>query len=73
MPFWINAGVYVLSRKSFDQFPNKGDHEVTVFPDFAAERELIGYHSNAYWRAVDSVKDLSLAEKESGEWLNSKA
>jgi NDP-sugar pyrophosphorylase family protein len=64
LPHWINAGVYVLSREFFGLLPEKGDHETTTFPQLAAEGRLYGFKSSAYWRPVDSVKDVTEAEKE---------
>jgi len=64
LPFWINAGVYVLSREFFARLPDKGDHETTTFPELAAEGRLFGYKSQAYWRPVDSVKDVAEATQE---------
>lgn len=64
LPYWINAGIYVLSREFFSLLPDKGDHETTTFPQLASEGRLFGYKSRAYWRPVDSIKDLSEAEKE---------
>ncbi|HVP04617.1 MAG TPA: nucleotidyltransferase family protein [Dehalococcoidia bacterium] len=64
LPYWINAGIYVLSREFFALLPDKGDHETTTFPQLASEGRLFGYKSIAYWRAIDSVKDLTEAEKE---------
>jgi len=64
LPHWVNAGVYVLSREFFALLPDKGDHETTAFPALAAQSKLFGYESKAYWRPVDSIKDLSEAERE---------
>lgn len=64
LPYWINAGIYVLSREFFALLPDKGDHETTTFPQLASEGRLFGYKSREYWRPVDSIKDLSEAEKE---------
>lgn len=64
LPHWINAGVYVLSRKFFAMLPKKGDHEDTTFPRLSAQRKLFGFKSKAYWRAIDSFKDLKEAERE---------
>jgi NDP-sugar pyrophosphorylase family protein len=64
LPFWINAGVYVLSREVFGLLPDKGDHETETFPELAAQGRLYGFQSNAYWRPVDSIKDVSEATKE---------
>lgn len=64
LPYWINAGIYVLSREFFGLLPERGDHETTTFPQLASEGRLFGFKSRAYWRPVDSIKDLSEAEKE---------
>lgn len=64
LPYWINAGIYVLSRSFFSLLPNKGDHETETFPALAREGQLFGFKSEAFWRPVDSIKDLSEAEKE---------
>lgn len=64
LPYWINAGIYVLARSFFALLPDKGDHETETFPALAAEGKLFGFKSEAYWRPVDSIKDISEAEKE---------
>lgn len=64
LPYWINAGIYVLGPEFFDRVPAKGDHEDTTFPELAAEGKLFGFKTQAYWRAVDSIKDLAEAERE---------
>jgi NDP-sugar pyrophosphorylase family protein len=61
---WVNAGVYVFSREFFALLPEKGDHETTAFPAVTALFKLFGLKSHAYWRPVDSIKDISEAEKE---------
>ena len=37
LPYWVNAGVYVLEDETIERFPEKGDHERTTFPELAAE------------------------------------
>jgi NDP-sugar pyrophosphorylase family protein len=64
LPYWINAGIYVFSREFFGLLPEKGDHETETFPALATEGRLAGFKSGAYWRPVDSIKDLTEAEKE---------
>ncbi|HEY5625713.1 MAG TPA: nucleotidyltransferase family protein [Dehalococcoidia bacterium] len=64
LPYWVNAGIYVLSRAFFASLPEKGDHETETFPALAGEGKLFGFKSEAYWRPVDSIKDVSEAEKE---------
>ena len=65
LPYWINAGVYVLTREAIARFPNVGDHETETFPALAAERRLAAFESGAYWKSVESQKDL----REAGEHL----
>ncbi len=64
LPHWVNAGIYVLSPEFFRLLPDRGDHETTVFPQLAAAGKLFGYKSRAYWRTIDTVKDLSEAGRE---------
>ena len=62
LPHWINGGVYVFSRQIESQLPELGDHETASFPDLAAEGKLAVLRSRAFWRSVDSFKDLEEAE-----------
>ena len=62
LPHWINGGVYVFSRDIESSLPELGDHEVSSFPDLAAEGKLAVLRSRAFWRSVDSFKDLQEAE-----------
>ncbi len=64
LPYWINAGIYVLSRSVRDLLPDVGDHETTTFPALAAQGRLGAYRSRAYWRGVDTIKDLSEVTRE---------
>lgn len=64
LPYWINAGIYVLSREIASLLPDQGDHEDSTFPKLAAERRLGAFRSRSYWRSVDTVKDLSEVQKE---------
>jgi NDP-sugar pyrophosphorylase family protein len=64
LPHWINAGLYVLGPDFFRRLPERGDHETTTFPQLAAEGKLFGYPSRAYWRTIDTFKDLTEAESE---------
>ncbi|GAQ62542.1 nucleotidyltransferase family protein [Streptomyces scabiei] len=62
----INAGVYVFSPEFTDLLPVRGDHERATFPRLARERRLAGFPipQGAYWRAIDTAKDLTEAAKE---------
>ncbi|MFK0257345.1 NDP-sugar synthase [Streptomyces sp. NPDC090445] len=65
-PYLINAGVYVFSPEFTALLPDLGDHERTTFPRLARERRLAGFPlpQGAYWRAIDTAKDLTEAARE---------
>mgnify|MGYP001770620918 CR=1 FL=1 len=65
--YWINAGVYALSRKVVEYLPEKGDVERSTFPLLASRRQLavVKYETPPYyWRSVDSPKDLEEIPRE---------
>ncbi|MEX0786274.1 MAG: nucleotidyltransferase family protein [Dehalococcoidia bacterium] len=70
LPHWISAGAYILGREFFARLPDIGDHEDTLFPQLAEEGKLYGFRSHAYWKAIDTVKDLKEAgvDLEAGRW-----
>ena len=63
LPYWINGGVYVLSRSIETHLPELGDHEQGTFPDLAAAGKLTAYRFRGYWTSIDSFKDLREAEE----------
>ncbi|MGW6880397.1 nucleotidyltransferase family protein [Streptomyces goshikiensis] len=65
-PYLINAGVYVFGAEFTALLPDLGDHERTTFPRLARERRLAGFPlpQGAYWRAIDTAKDLTEAARE---------
>lgn len=67
LPFWLSAGIYVLSPAIRELLPDKGDHERSTFPAIAQAGKLGAYKATAYWRAIDTAKDLSEAEDELSE------
>lgn len=67
LPYYINAGIYVISEKLKGRFLEfeKGNVERTVFPILAKERVLKCYsEENAFWCSVDSPKDLETVRLE---------
>lgn len=66
LPHWVNAGVYIFSKEIEDLLPDEGDHEIETFPKLPSDRFLV-FKSTDYWRGVDTVKDLTEAEKEVAE------
>jgi NDP-sugar pyrophosphorylase family protein len=63
LPYWVNAGLYVLDEEALDQLPERGDHETTTFPLLAARRRLLGYRHRGTWLTVNTPKELRLAEE----------
>ena len=63
IPYWINAGVYALDPRIAPEFPELGDHEVETFPRLAREGRVAALKSRAFWRSVDSFKDLREVEE----------
>ncbi|GAA2231862.1 MULTISPECIES: nucleotidyltransferase family protein [Kitasatospora] len=65
-PFLINAGLYVFGPEFHELLPDVGDHERTTFPQLARSGRLAGYQlpQGCYWRAIDTVKDLTEAARE---------
>jgi len=59
LPYWINAGIYVINQELFQEFPVEGDHEETFFPKLAKERRLRSYPFTGFWRTIDTAKDLA--------------
>lgn len=62
LPYWVNAGVYVMHRRIHRLLPDLGDHETSTLPELAASGELVAMESEARWVSVDSPKDLRDAE-----------
>lgn len=64
--YQVNAGVYVCAPEFADLLPERGDHERTTFPGLARENRLAGFPlpQGAYWRAIDTAKDLTEAARE---------
>jgi NDP-sugar pyrophosphorylase family protein len=62
LPDWVNSGVYVLGNEALVRLPDKGDHELTTFPELAAEGKLRGYRHAGVWLTVNTPKDLRRAE-----------
>lgn len=63
MPHWINAGVYLFDRRIAEELPELGDHEIGTFPRLARAGRISAHKSRAFWRSVDSLKDLREAEE----------
>jgi len=64
LPYWINAGIYVVNGEMFEQFPDHGDHEELLFPELARKGELKAHKFKGFWKAIDTRKDLEELKKE---------
>jgi NDP-sugar pyrophosphorylase family protein len=62
LPYWVNAGIYVLDEEAIDRLPERGDHEQSTFPELAAEGKLAGFRHEGLWITVNTPKDLQRAE-----------
>ncbi len=60
LPYWVNAGVYILEKEMEPLLPKKGDNEVETFPKLPKDK-FLGYKGHGFWRAVDTSKDLKEA------------
>jgi NDP-sugar pyrophosphorylase family protein len=72
VPYWVNCGIYVLSGAAIERFPEKGDHETTIFPELAAEGSLRAYRHTGLWLTVNTPKELRRADEhvsQHPEWL----
>ena len=63
LPYYINAGAYILAGSLISRFPLEGDHETGLFPQLAQEGKIAGFRSDAFWRSVESMKDLEEARQ----------
>ena len=61
----VSTGIYVFSHEILDYLPRKGALEKTTFPLLAEKKLLKAYKldQNELWMTINSVKDLSEAEK----------
>lgn len=62
LPYWVNAGVYVMEQAIRPLLPDRGDHELHTFPQLAEQGKLLAFKSEKFWRAVDTVKDLTVVK-----------
>jgi NDP-sugar pyrophosphorylase family protein len=68
---WVNSGVYVLGEEALAHLPEKGDHELSTFPQLAGKRRLHAHRHDGVWLTVNTPKDLRRAGEfmeEHPEW-----
>jgi mannose-1-phosphate guanylyltransferase len=62
----VSIGVYIFNKKILEFIPETGSIEKTVFPLLAKDRQLKACRltPGESWLTINSVKELSIAEKE---------
>ena len=73
VPYWVNCGIYALSEDALERFPEKGDHETTIFPELASEGSLRAFRHPGLWLTVNTPKELRRADEHVAahpEWLS---
>jgi mannose-1-phosphate guanylyltransferase len=62
----VSIGVYIFNHQILSYIPTTGSIEKTVFPMLAKKRQLKAFRlkPDESWLTVNSVKELSVAEKE---------
>jgi NDP-sugar pyrophosphorylase family protein len=63
LPFWINAGIYIVTKEIIELLPDQGDHETTTLPALANQGRLRTYNKNFYWKNIEDIKDLREGEE----------
>lgn len=61
-PLRVNGGVYLFEPCVVPLLPDEGDHEETTLPRLVAARQLLGYPTDAPWRALNTPRDLTALE-----------
>ena len=62
--YWMNAGVYYLSREIMKFMPKKGNIENSMFPICSSKRMLSTVkYPKAFWYSIDSHKDAEECSK----------
>jgi NDP-sugar pyrophosphorylase family protein len=66
LPYWVSCGIYVLGEEAIERLPERGDHEVTTFPELAGEGRVRAFRHEGLWVTVNTPKDLRRAEEALG-------
>ena len=62
--YWMNAGVYCLSKEITKHLPKKGNIEDSVFPMYATKGRLSAVkYTDTLWHSIDSHKDIEECAK----------
>ncbi len=57
--YWMNSGVYLMSKEIFKHLPESGNLEGTTFVELSKSGKLMGLKfPDAYFKGVDTIKDM---------------
>lgn len=63
--YWMNAGIYYLSKEILKHLPKKGNIENTTFPILATMNSLFAVkYRKVFWYSIDSHKDIEECSNE---------
>lgn len=60
---WINGGYFVFSNKIFDYIQDGDELVLEPFNRLIAERRLIAFKHDGFWRAMDTLQDKRVLEE----------
>lgn len=59
LPYWINAGISLVEPSIYELLPDRGDQEIETFPLIAERGQLHAFKTQAFWRSINTVRDIS--------------
>jgi glucose-1-phosphate cytidylyltransferase len=63
-PGWVNGGVYVFEPAVLDFVEDDGSMlELGSLPALAAERQLVAFRHEGFWRCMDTPRDREILEE----------
>ncbi|MBX9691469.1 MAG: hypothetical protein K2Z81_03730, partial [Cyanobacteria bacterium] len=57
LPFWMNAGIYMVKPEVASLLPEKSHDETSTFPLLAEEGHIRAFKTRDLWRSVDTIKE----------------
>jgi glucose-1-phosphate cytidylyltransferase len=68
-PWFINAGIAVLRKSTLDVdgIASAGSFETFLYPQLIARGTALHYHIDGFWHAIDTQKDLDIANSPSSD------
>ena len=60
---WINGGYFIFSNKIFDYIQDGEELVLEPFNRLIAERRLMAYKYEGFWRAMDTLQDRQCSKR----------